>query len=45
MGLVSDGLVIRDLQVNYGGVVALNGVDVSVPRGAFVSVLGANGAG
>ena len=40
-----DGLVVRDLEVTYGGVVALAGVDVEVPPGAFVSVLGANGAG
>ena len=40
-----EGLVVSGLEVTYGGVVALNGIDVEVPRGAFVSVLGANGAG
>ncbi|MGI9616773.1 MAG: ABC transporter ATP-binding protein [Acidimicrobiales bacterium] len=40
-----EGLVIRGLQVAYGGVTALDGVDIDVPRGSFVSVLGANGAG
>lgn len=39
------GLVVENLQVAYGGVVALDGVSVTVPPGAFVSVLGANGAG
>lgn len=42
---MTDGLVVSNLHVHYGGVIALNGVDLTVPRGAFVSVLGANGAG
>ena len=42
---MSDGLVVSNLHVRYGGVIALNGIDVRVPKGAFVSVLGANGAG
>jgi branched-chain amino acid transport system ATP-binding protein len=39
------GLVIRDLEVVYGGVTALDGVSIDVTPGGFVSVLGANGAG
>jgi len=38
-------LEIRNLQVNYGGIKALMGVDVSVHSGGIVSLLGANGAG
>lgn len=41
----NEGLVVKGLEVTYGGVVALDGIDLSVPPGAFVSVLGANGAG
>jgi branched-chain amino acid transport system ATP-binding protein len=35
----------RDITHRYGGVLALSGVSLDVPRGSFVSVLGANGAG
>lgn len=38
-------LVVRDLDVRYGGVQALNGVNVSVLEGELVTVIGANGAG
>ena len=38
-------LRIADLVVVYGGVTALDDVNVTVPAGGFVSVLGANGAG
>ncbi|MCY4272857.1 MAG: ABC transporter ATP-binding protein [bacterium] len=38
-------LKIADLTVVYGGVTALSNVNVTVPPGGFVSVLGANGAG
>jgi branched-chain amino acid transport system ATP-binding protein len=38
-------LVVRDLYVSYGPVVALQGVSLVVPAGAIVTVLGANGAG
>jgi branched-chain amino acid transport system ATP-binding protein len=39
------GLHVRDLEVTYGGVRALDKVTIDVPPGSFVSVLGANGAG
>ncbi|MFC7643332.1 ATP-binding cassette domain-containing protein [Streptosporangium lutulentum] len=39
------GLVVRDLAVNYGPVLALRGVSLNVPRGSIVTVLGGNGAG
>ena len=38
-------LKIQDLTVVYGGVTALDSVNIAVPSGGFVSVLGANGAG
>ncbi len=39
-------LRVRDLHVSYvGGVRALHGVSMEVPRGGVVAVLGANGAG
>src|SRR5438874_6357489 len=38
-------LEVRDLSVEYGGSLALEGVDVVVPDGTMVGVLGANGAG
>lgn len=43
----SDGLdlLIEDLTVVYGGVTALDSVNITVPPGGFVTVLGANGAG
>ncbi|WP_440082114.1 ABC transporter ATP-binding protein [Streptosporangium sp. LJ11] len=39
------GLVVRDLAVSYGPVLALRGVSLDVPRGSVVAVLGGNGAG
>ncbi len=38
-------LVVEDLTVRYGGVVALDRVSLTVPRGELVAVIGANGAG
>ena len=38
-------LRIQGLTVVYGGVTALDDVNIAVPSGGFVSVLGANGAG
>ncbi|WP_419925197.1 ABC transporter ATP-binding protein [Candidatus Poriferisocius sp.] len=38
-------LRIQGLTVVYGGVTALDNVNIAVPSGGFVSVLGANGAG
>ncbi len=38
-------LRIEGLEVVYGGVTALTDVNITVPSGGFVSVLGANGAG
>ena len=36
---------VRDLTVRFGGLVALNGVSLTVRRGEMVSIIGANGAG
>ena len=38
-------LAIRDLHVYYGGIHALQGIDIDVPDGQIISLIGANGAG
>jgi len=38
-------LAIRDLDVRYGGIVALRGVSIDVKKGETVLLVGANGAG
>ena len=38
-------LKIKDLHVSYGGIKALRGVDLEVPDGKIVTLVGANGAG
>jgi ABC-type branched-subunit amino acid transport system ATPase component/branched-subunit amino acid ABC-type transport system permease component len=38
-------LEVRDLTVRYGGVVAVDGLNLDVPRGAIVGLIGPNGAG
>ncbi len=38
-------LEVIDLTVAYGGVVAVNGLSLTVPAGSITTVLGANGAG
>ncbi|MGN7860893.1 ABC transporter ATP-binding protein [Microbacterium sp. 22303] len=40
-----DGLVLTDVRLRYGAVVALRGVDIRVRRGSIAALLGANGAG
>jgi ABC-type branched-subunit amino acid transport system ATPase component len=41
-----EGLVVRDLSVSYGGaVIALDGINLDVPQGSVVAILGNNGAG
>ena len=37
-------LKIVDLKLNYGPITALKGVDLTVPEGQIVAILGANGA-
>lgn len=38
-------LTIKDLHVCYGGIKALDGIDIDVPEGKIISLIGANGAG
>ena len=38
-------LEIKDLHVSYGGIKALRGIDITVPDGKIVTLIGANGAG
>ncbi len=38
-------LKIKDLKVRYGGIEAVQGVDLEIPRGSIVTLIGANGAG
>ena len=38
-------LVVRGVTVRYGGLVALNAVDLEVPAGSVVAVIGPNGSG
>ncbi len=38
-------LTIHDLHVSYGGIQALRGIDLEVPDGKIVTLIGANGAG
>lgn len=38
-------LTVRDLQVNYGYIKAVKGINFQIPEGKIVSILGANGAG
>ena len=38
-------LSIKDLQVRYGGIEAVNGISFDVPEGDIVTLIGANGAG
>lgn len=38
-------LAIRNLNVYYGGIHALRGIDIDVPDGKIISLIGANGAG
>jgi branched-chain amino acid transport system ATP-binding protein len=42
---VTAALDVRDLTVRYGGVVALDGVSLSVPAGGLHGLIGPNGAG
>lgn len=38
-------LKLKGLEVRYGGIQALRGIDVDVPEGRIVTLIGANGAG
>jgi branched-chain amino acid transport system ATP-binding protein len=38
-------LSIKNLSVHYGGIQAVQGIDLEVPDGKIVSLIGANGAG
>ena len=38
-------LEIKNLHVYYGGIHALAGIDLEIPEGKIISLIGANGAG
>ena len=38
-------LEIRNLHVRYGGIQAVQGISLNIPRGSIVTLIGANGAG
>jgi len=38
-------LAVRDLKINYGAIEAVKGINIEVPEGSAVALLGANGAG
>src|SRR6185503_14394832 len=38
-------LEVKDLEVGYGGIRAVKGIDLAVERGELVTLIGANGAG
>ncbi len=38
-------LIVKDLNVHYGGIHALKGANIHVPEGKIVTLIGANGAG
>ena len=38
-------LEIKDLHVFYGGIHAVKGISLSIPKGGIVTLIGANGAG
>ena len=38
-------LEIKDLKVSYGGIEAVKGISLTVPKGEIVTLIGANGAG
>jgi ABC-type branched-subunit amino acid transport system ATPase component len=40
-----DGLVVQDLRVEFGGVVAVDDVDLAAPPGQITGLIGPNGAG
>ena len=43
--MTAPAVVVEDLHVAYGATWALDGIDIDVPRGATLGVLGHNGAG
>lgn len=45
MASVDSAVVITDLHKNFGPVPALDGISLSIPRGAVFGMVGANGAG
>lgn len=42
---MSNILEIKDLSVNFGGIKAVDGISMQVPKGKIITLIGANGAG
>jgi ABC-type branched-subunit amino acid transport system ATPase component len=45
MSPVDTGLIVNDLQVRFGGLVAVNGLSLEAPLGRITGLIGPNGAG
>lgn len=43
--MTADGLLVEDLQIKFGGLVAVNGLTLKAPRGTITGLIGPNGAG
>src|SRR5439155_13289700 len=41
----ADLLVLRDIGISFGGLRALDGIDLAVPEGGLYGIIGPNGAG
>ncbi len=45
MVMTKNAVIVKDLTVRYGDILALSGVDLSIPKGSRTAIVGPNGAG